>query len=320
MKKIPTKGTRRSFLNKSATGATAATILPRHIFGAPHVPPSEKYGTALIGCGGRGPGTYSQLCKGLDVELVGACDVNIDKAKRFSQARSKGKAESYQDFRKLLERKDLDLVAIATPPHWHAYISISCAEAGMDVLCEKPMTRFVAEGRAVVNAFKRYDRVFQIGTFGRFGRSKDKGSVLKHKIMASGLLKNCQAVRLKKGGLKIKQWSGTPGIPPETVPSQLDWDLYCGPSPWKPYESRRTGGTHRGYWDYEGGGMCDMGQHHYDPEQWTYAKDYTSPVEITPFAPPSHPEVSGMWAWVELKYADGFKFVMQSNEWGPTYT
>ena len=175
----------------------------------------------------------------------------------------------------------------------------------MDVLCEKPMTRFVAEGRAVVNAFKRYDRVFQIGTFGRFGRSKDKGSVLKHKIMASGLLKNCQAVRLKKGGLKIKQWSGTPGIPPETVPSQLDWNLYCGPSPWKPYESRRTGGTHRGYWDYEGGGMCDMGQHHYDPEQWTYAKDHTSPVEITPFAPPSHPEVSGMWAWVELKYADG---------------
>ena len=189
MKKIPVKDTRRSFLSKSATGATAVTILPRHIFGAPHVPPSEKYGTALIGCGGRGPGTYSQLCKGLDVELVGACDVDIDKAKRFSQARSKGKAESYRDFRKLLERKDLDLVAIATPPHWHAYISISCAEAGMDVLCEKPMTRFVAEGRAVVNAFKRYDRVFQIGTFGRFGRSKDKGSVLKHKIMASGLLK-----------------------------------------------------------------------------------------------------------------------------------
>ena len=132
------------------------------------------------------------------------------------------------------------MVAIATPPHWHASISIACAEAGMDVLCEKPMTRFVAEGRAVVNAFKRYGRVFQIGTFGRFGRSKDKGSVLKHKIMTSGLLKDCQAVRMKKGGLKVKQWSGTPGIPPQTIPDQLDWDLYCGPSPWKPYESRRT--------------------------------------------------------------------------------
>ncbi|MEK9632371.1 MAG: twin-arginine translocation signal domain-containing protein, partial [Opitutae bacterium] len=78
MKKIPLKHTRRGFLAKSASGATAATILPRHIFGAPHVPPSEKFGAALIGCGGRGPGTYSQLTKGLDVELVGACDVDLD--------------------------------------------------------------------------------------------------------------------------------------------------------------------------------------------------------------------------------------------------
>ena len=104
------------------------------------------------------------------------------------------------------------------------------------------------------------------------------------------MLKDCQAVRMKKGGLKVKQWSGTPGIPPQTIPEQLDWDLYCGPSPWKPYESRRTGGTHRGYWDYEGGGMCDMGQHHYDPEQWT-GKDHTSPVEMAPFSS-SHPEVT----------------------------
>ena len=117
MKKLPYSQTRRSFLCKSATGATAASILPRHVFGAPHVPPSEKFCGALIGCGGRGPGTYSQLCKGLDVELVGTCDVDTDKAKRFSLARSKGKAEIYQDFRRLLERKDLDLVAIATPPH-----------------------------------------------------------------------------------------------------------------------------------------------------------------------------------------------------------
>ena len=200
MKKIAYSQTRRSFLTKSATGATAASILPRHILGAPHVPPSEKFGTALIGCGGRGPGTYSQLCKGLDVELVGACDVDTNKAKRFSLARSKGKAETYQDFRRLLERKDLDLVAIATPPHWHASISIAAAEAGMDVLCEKPMTRFVAEGRAVVNAFKRYGRVYQIGTFGRFNRSNDKASILKHKIMSSGLIKDSNAVRMKKGG------------------------------------------------------------------------------------------------------------------------
>ena len=319
MKKILAKTTRRDFLAASATGATAFTIVPRNVLGAPEVPPSEKLGGALIGCGGRGPGTYSGMCKGLDVELLAACDVDTRKAQRFADSRNKGKAKAYQDFRRLLERDDIDVVAIATPPHWHASISIAAAEAGKDVLCEKPMTRFIAEGRAVVNTFERYGRVFQIGTFGRFGRSRDRGSIDKHKIMASGLLKNCEAVRMKRGGLKIRQWSGRPGIPPQTIPDELDWDLYCGPSPWKPYEGRRTGGTHRGYWDYEGGGMCDMGQHHFDPEQWTYAKDYTSAVEITPFAPPSHPEVTGMWAWVELKYADGFRFVMESTEWGPKY-
>ena len=133
MKKILKKPTtRRSFLAKSTTGATAAAIVPRHVLGAPHVPPSEKLGGALIGCGGRGPGTYGQMSKGLDVELVGACDVDIRRAQNFAN-RNKGKAKAYQDFRRLLERDDLDVVAIATPPHWHASISIAAAEAGKEV-------------------------------------------------------------------------------------------------------------------------------------------------------------------------------------------
>ena len=81
----------------------------------------------------------------------------------------------------------------------------------------------------------------------------------------------------------------------------------------------RTGGTHRGYWDYEGGGLSDMGQHYLDPLQWTYAKDATSPVEITPHAPPAHPEVTGLWGWVELKYADDLTLVLDSGEWGQPY-
>ena len=145
MKKVLAKTTRRDFLAKSATGATAFTIVPRHVLGAPEVPPSEKLGGGLIGCGGRGPGTYGGMCKGLDVELLGACDVDIRKAQNFAN-RNKGKAKAFQDFRRLLERDDIDVVSIATPPHWHASISIAAAEAGKDVLCEKPMTRFVAEG------------------------------------------------------------------------------------------------------------------------------------------------------------------------------
>ncbi len=114
----------------------------------------------------------------------------------------------YTDFRRVLERKDIDLVAIATPPHWHALIAIAAAEAGKDVLCEKPLTRFIAEGRAVVRAFERYGRILQVGTFGRFGASWSKDNILTHKIMRSGLLKDCQAVSIKRRYVSRAQLCG----------------------------------------------------------------------------------------------------------------
>jgi len=313
------KTNRRKFLKTSAATAAGFQIVPRHVIGGQgHTPPSETYGAALIGCGGRGPGTYEGMVRGLPTQLVAACDVQKTRVEGFAR-RKNPKAKTYNDFRRLLENPDVDLVAIATPPHWHALISIASAEAGKDVLCEKPMTRFIAEGRAVVDAFERYKRVFQIGTFGRFGASKSSTSRTIHKIMRSGLLKPNPGVHIKKGGLKLHNWSGKPGLDPQTPSADLDWDLYCGPSPFKPFVPPRIGGTHRNYWDYEGGGLCDMGQHHFDPQQWIYGKDDTSPVTIEAFAPPSHPDVTGMWAWVELTYADGFTFIMDSTEWGPRY-
>jgi len=300
------KVNRRQFLKGSIGAATAFTIVPRRVLGGPdNTPPSETFGGALIGCGGRGNGTFNAM--GLEAKKLAICDVKFV-----------GRADDktiYTDFRRVLERKDIDVVAIATPPHWHALISIAAMEAGKDVLCEKPMTRFIAEGRAVAEAEKRYNRIFQVGTFGRFGRSRNPGSILIHKIMASGLLKSCRGVHIKSGGLKVKQWSGMVNAKPQPIPKSLDWDMYCGPAPLRPYHRHRFGGTHRGYWDYEGGGLADMGQHHFDPVQWVYAKDDTSPVEIEAYAPPAHPEACGMWGWVELKYADGMTFVMDSREW-----
>ena len=297
---------RRQFLKGSIGTATILTIIPRHVLGgANNTPPSETFGGALIGCGGRGNGTFNAM--GVEAKKLAICDVKFV-----------GRADNktiYTDFRRVLERKDIDVVAIATPPHWHGLISIAAMEAGKDVLCEKPMTRFIAEGRAVAEAEKRYKRIFQVGTFGRFGRSRNPKSILIHKIMASGLLKNCEGVHIKSGGLKVKQWSGMVNAKPQPIPKSLDWDMYCGPSPLRPYHRHRHGGTHRGYWDYEGGGLADMGQHHFDPVQWIYAKDDTSPVEIEAYAPPAHPEACGMWGWVELKYADGLTFVMDSKEW-----
>ena len=304
---------RRGFLQGAAAATAAFTIVPPNVLGAltSQVPPSETFGAALIGVGGQGPQTFKRLSEGLNVRKLAECDVRfLDRADNEFY---------YTDFRRVLERKNIDLVAIATPPHWHALISIAAAEAGKDVLCEKPMTRTIAEGRAVVNAFKRYKRVFQVGTFGRFNASRDRGKVQTHKIMRSGLLKEVPAVHIHSQSWKVKEWSGQPELPVVPVPPNLDWDMYCGPSPLKPFVRERVGGTHRRYWDYDGGGLSDMGQHFMDPFQWTYGKDDTSPVEIEAHAPPAHPEVTGMWGWVEMKYADGLTLVFDSREWGERY-
>jgi predicted dehydrogenase len=202
------------------------------------------------------------------------------------------------------------VVAIATHPGWHALISIAAMEAGKDVLCEKPMTRFIAEGRAVAEAEKRYGRIFQIGTYGRFGANRQT-----RKIFESGLLKDCDTVVIQRGGVKVKQWSGKVRFDVQDVPDRLDWDMYCGPAPLRPYQGHRFGGTHRGYWDYEGGGLADMAHHHLDRPAYEYGRDRTAPVEVTPYAPTSHPEATGMWGWCELKYADGFVLVLESQEW-----
>jgi predicted dehydrogenase len=300
---------------QSALAAPAVFhIVPRFVLGGPgqdQPPPSETFGGALIGVGGRGPGTFERMKEEIPVRKLAECDVKfLNKADdRYF----------YTDFRRVLERKDVDVVAIATPPHWHALISIAAAQAGKDVLCEKPLTRFIAEGRAVVNAFERYGRVLQVGTYGRFEAAKDPNNRLVHRMMTSGLLKQCPAVHVQADGFKIKAWAGRPEQPVMPVPKNLDWDMYCGPSPLKPFVRDRTGGTHRCYWDYEGGGLSEMGQHHFDPVQWMYGKDDTSPVEIEPHAPPQHPEVTGMWGWVELKYADGLTFVFDGREWGKPY-
>src|SRR4030042_617302 len=200
--------TRRQLLKGTVGAAAAFTIVPRHVLGGVgNTPPSEKFGGALIGCGGRGNGTFEGL--GPDVEKLAICDVKFVK-----HADNK---KVYTDFRRVLERKDIDVVAIATPPHWHALISIAAMEAGKDVLCEKPMTRFIAEGHAVAEAEKRYKRIFQVGTYGRFGQSRNPGSILIHKIIASGLLKNCSGVHIKSGGLKVKEWSGMVNATPEPI-------------------------------------------------------------------------------------------------------
>ena len=295
---------RRRFFQTTAAGVAAWSIVPRNVLGQGQTPPSEEFGGALIGCGSRGGGTFQGLGPG--VRMVARCDVRFaDKADNQT---------IYTDYRRVLERKDIHVVAIATPPGWHALISIAAMEAGKDVLCEKPMTRFISEGRAVAEAERRFGRIFQIGTYGRFGANRKI-----RKIFESGLLKQCDTVMIQRGGKKVREWSGKVVYDVPPVPANLDWNMYCGPAPLRPYNPHRVGGTHRGYWDYEGGGLADMSHHHLDGPAYQYGRDLTAPVEVIPYAPPQHPEACAMWGWVELKYADGFTIVMESTEWGPPY-
>jgi len=317
MEQGKTQISRRGFLKGSAAAA-AFTIVQPHVLGGPDkVAPSDTFGAALIGCGGRGGGTFSDLSRRhkLNIRPLAMCDVNLGRAQGY-QKRFKGECKVYQDFRRVVERKDIDVVAIATPPHWHALISIAAMECGKDVLSEKPMTRFVAEGRAVATAEKRYGRIFQVGTYGREGYAQSAGHRATRKILLSGAVKKTDACYVRPGGFKVKQWDGRIDQPPMPIPADLDWDLYCGPSPLKPYTKRRTGGTHRDYWDYEGGGLADMGQHHLMGPAYAFGLDKTHPVEIETYAPPAHPECAGMWGWSKLKYANGFTLVLESREWG----
>jgi predicted dehydrogenase len=307
---------RRDFLKGTAAAAAGAAavgafnIVPRHVLGQGQVPPSEKFNTALIGCGDQGPnGTMQHVgAWGGPNNLVAKCDVKF-----------KDKVDNktiYTDFRRVLERKDVDVVVIATPPHWHALISIAAMQAGKDVFCEKPMTRFVAEGRAVANAEKRYGRIFQVGVDYRMGH-QGKDQVQRRKILTSGLLKDSKSTMVIGGGFKVKAWAGAPDQRIDKIPANLDWDMYCGPSPLRPYQPQRFGGSHRQYWDYDGGGLGDMGTHMLDGPAYSYGFDTVMPVEVEAFAPPAHPEVTGMWAWAKLKFASGFTLVIESGEWGP---
>ena len=249
--------------------------------------------------------------------LRAVCDVDSRHLASALELAGPGVA-GYADFREVLARPDIDIVHIATPPHWHALISVAAAEAGKDVWCEKPMTRTIAEGRAVVDAFRRTGRIFRINTWFRFtdrfyGFGTDVRPI--KKVVQSGLLGwPLKATVSASTGFDWKfYWSGLAYARPEPVPPELDYDFWLGPAPWKPYHPHRVHGTFRGYWDYDGGGLGDMGMHYLDPVQYLLGKDETVPVEISADCPQQHPDACGSWRRVEMKYADGCVIVLDGE-------
>jgi predicted dehydrogenase len=305
---------RRQFFKTGAAAAAALTIVPRRVLGGQgYVAPSDTLTKAVIGVGGMGRGHMGY--QGSVLRAV--CDVDRKHLESALEMAGPGVA-GYTDFREVLARPDIDIVHIATPPHWHALIAIAAAEAGKDVWCEKPLTRTIAEGRALVDAVRRTGRIFRINTWFRFtdrfyGFGTDVQPI--KKVVQNGLLGwPIKATVSATTGFDWKfYWSGLTYARPEPVPPELDYDFWLGPAPWKPYHPHRVHANFRGYWDYDGGGLGDMGMHYLDPVQYILDKDGESPVEIAVDCPQQHPDACGSWRRVEMKYADGCVIVLDGE-------
>ncbi len=310
-----TRLTRRDFLRAGAGVIAGFTIVPRHVLGGPGVvAPNDQLTKAVIGVGGMGQGHLNYP----GARLLAICDVDRGHL-QSTLAKVGPDVKGYHDFREVLERDDIDIIHVVTPPHWHGLISVAAARAGKDIWCEKPMTRTIGEGKKVVEAVQKYGRIFRLNTWFRFDSEfYGFGSTVKpiKKLVQSGMLGWPLKVTVNGStGFNWKgYWSGKTDLVPQPVPAELDYDFWLGPAPFKPYHPHRVHGSFRGYWDYDGGGLGDMGQHYLDPVQYLLGKDDTSPVEIEADAPPQHPDAVGTWRRIRLKYADGCEIILDGED------
>lgn len=314
------KTSRRTFL-KTVGGIGLFTIVPRRVLGGNgHIAPSDQLTKGIIGVGVMGR-SGSHFTSDEHCRLTAVCDVDknhLNDAVKQAKENLKEDVKSYHDFRDLINDPNVDVVHIATPPHWHALMAIAAAKAGKDIWCEKPMTRTIGEGRRVVEAMKRYNRVFRLNTWFRFTDTfYGLGTTVQplKKLVDSGLLGwPLKIVVSGTTGFTWKFfWVGKTNLEPQPVPDVLDYDMWLGPAPYKPYNVHRTHQTFRGYWDYDGGGLTDMGQHYLDPIQYLLGKDDTSPIKVEVEAPQQHTDAVGIWKKITYTYEDGCQIILEGE-------
>lgn len=305
---------RRKFIRNGMATVAAFSIVPAHVLGGPrHLAPSDRLTKAIIGVGGMGRGHIGYE----NTPVVAICDVD-KKHIELAQKQLGSPVKVYHDYRELLLDPGIDIVHIATPPHWHGIMSVDAARAGKDIWCEKPMTRTIGEGLRVKEAMAHYGRIFRLNTWFRFkdnfyGMNTTVEPI--KKLVDSGMLGWPLKVTVNAAtGFDWKfYWVGRTDLDIQPVPPELDYDMWLGPAPFKPYHPHRTHGTFRGYWDYDGGGLGDMGQHYLDPIQYFLGKDDTSPVTVEVDGEQQHPDAAGTWKRVELTYADGCKIILDGE-------
>ena len=286
---------RRRFI-KRAVGTAAASVTFPHLVpssalgGSGVAAPSERITLGFIGTGKQSKHLMRSFLNSPGTHVVAGCDVDklkLARGKKIVEDHYAGKnggsykgCDTYGDFRELLARDDIDAVVIATPDHWHAVTVIQSAEAGKDIYCEKPLSQTIEQARAMVNAVRRYGRVFQTGSMQR----SDWHFRLGCELVLNGYIGELKHVTVGVGGPP-----GDRPLPAQPVPDYLDWDSWLGPALWRPYNSELS--PHLS-WDgfpnwrnqsaFGGGGMTDWGAHHFDIAQWGMGMDESGPVEIIP--------------------------------------
>ncbi|OKL42053.1 Gfo/Idh/MocA family oxidoreductase [Pontibacter flavimaris] len=305
---------RRDFIKKSAMAFAAFTIVPRFVLGGKgYVAPSDQLTKGVIGVGAMGRNHFAYA----DTRVVAVCDVDQNHLKKAVDMLGKG-VKTFTDYRELIQMPEVDIVHIATPPHWHGIMAADAARAGKDIWCEKPMTRTIGEGKRVVEAVQQHGRIFRLNTWFRFDDIfYGMGTTVKpiKKLVDSGLLGWPLKVTVGRGtGYDWKfYWVGQTNLNPTPVPKELDYNMWLGPAPYKPYNPHRVHGTFRGYWDYDGGGLGDMGQHYLDPIQYFLGKDNTSPVSVEIDAPQQHTDAVGTWRRITYTYEDGCQIILDGE-------
>ncbi len=283
------KTNRRSFLKTVTALSAAPFILPSRVWGA-ETRPSERITMGFIGMGRQNSGLIGNFLGQQDVQVVAVCDVDTT---RREEARKRVDThyfvntesghtgcKSYNDFRELIARDDIDAVCIATPDHWHAIPTIAALESGKDVYCEKPLTHNIHEAVAVIKAVKANKGVLQTGSMQRSS---------KEFRIACELVRNGAIGKISR----VECSFGPPGVPcdlpEETMEPGLDWEMWIGPGPMRGYSSVLSPrGIHehfpdwRNYKEYGGGMVCDWGAHHLDIAQWGLGMDASGPDEVRP--------------------------------------
>ena len=305
---------RKTFIKNTLLSAAAFTIVPRHVLGGgSYVAPNDRINLGYIGVGKQARGLLKAIAGVTETMVLAACDVDRKKLDHFvslakvsNAKKASAPVTAYAFYRELLERKDIDAVVVATPDHWHAQIAIDAAKAAKDIYCEKPLALTIAEGRAMVNAMRKYKRVLQTGSMQRSQYNFRQAA----ELVRNGYIGTVKEINVSVGE-PVKQCD-LPSLP---VPEYLNWDMWIGPSLYRGYHPTLSPPIEdnawawwRGYRGFGGGYITDWGAHMFDIVQWALDMDDSGPVAFNPPAAP------GATSGLSFTYANGT--VVNHKQWG----